>query len=161
MGVSHLFVMQFLSTPSARRATFASSVGHRRHENFYPRPPRGGRRADLLAVRKLRRFLSTPSARRATSAAEGFISSGIISIHALREEGDCFSFLFVLTAFSFLSTPSARRATASAPVLPATCGISIHALREEGDAEHHPGHHRQPISIHALREEGDRAKTFP
>ena len=33
----------FLSTPSARRATYASRR-HRQHRaNFYPRPPRGGR----------------------------------------------------------------------------------------------------------------------
>ncbi len=60
------FAGQFLSTPSARRAT------QRRHGqaltcgNFYPRPPRGGRR-DLLGGQILTfQFLSTPSARRAT-----------------------------------------------------------------------------------------------
>ena len=35
---------QFLSTPSARRATACSCAGCRRHPYFYPRPPRGGRR---------------------------------------------------------------------------------------------------------------------
>ena len=78
---------------------------------FYPRPPRGGRRnfparqqppLKFLSTPSARRatciwricwpptwtFLSTPSARRATGA--GFIQSPahIISIHALREEGD-------------------------------------------------------------------------
>ena len=57
----------------------------------------------------------------------------MISIHALREEGDA----------SYIDVP-------------ATCVISIHALREEGD----PGEALQEtkvqdISIHALREEGD------
>ena len=33
-------------------------------------------------------FLSTPSARRATRTAIGYRLKGIISIHALREEGD-------------------------------------------------------------------------
>ena len=33
-------------------------------------------------------FLSTPSARRATSAHQGLPTPMIISIHALREEGD-------------------------------------------------------------------------
>ena len=103
---------QFLSTPSARRAT--SPLAHRtqadaaisihalREEGdkkplrggeklayFYPRPPRGGR---------LRRrppcFWRSP-----------------ISIHALREEGDFYHM----------------------PFLPCVQDISIHALREESD----------------------------
>ena len=36
----------------------------------------------------------------------------IISIHALREEGDLYSFSPLFTSLLFLSTPSARRATA-------------------------------------------------
>ena len=36
-------------------------------------------------------FLSTPSARRATIPAITSASSSGISIHALREEGDCYS----------------------------------------------------------------------
>ena len=35
----------FLSTPSARRATRSSSAPGLVSLNFYPRPPRGGRRA--------------------------------------------------------------------------------------------------------------------
>ena len=35
-----------------------------------------------------------------------------ISIHALREEGDCFSGKALTHGIKFLSTPSARRATA-------------------------------------------------
>ena len=58
---------------------------------------------------------------------------GIISIHALREEGD----LLFMTGFSktmqFLSTPSARRATPEARPRHPARWISIHALREEGD----------------------------
>ena len=34
--------------------------------DFYPRPPRGGRRGSLTAFLSLLIFLSTPSARRAT-----------------------------------------------------------------------------------------------
>ena len=57
-----------------------------------------------------RLFLSTPSARRATNpTADGF-RIHVISIHALREEGDAHT---------------ARRRNLE--------GISIHALREEGD----------------------------
>ena len=59
-----------------------------------------------------RKFLSTPSARRATNSLLHGIRQLIISIHALREEGD------------FL------------PMIPAAKPrISIHALREEGDRQ--------------------------
>ena len=79
---------QFLSTPSARRATRVGHKEHHRMDNFYPRPPRGGRRHGQVSQgnRKnfyprpprggrhnteavkllLKEFLSTPSARRAT-----------------------------------------------------------------------------------------------
>ena len=57
---------QFLSTPSARRATSTRASHAGSGVNFYPRPPRGGRPdADLADLV----FLD-------------------ISIHALREEGD-------------------------------------------------------------------------
>ena len=57
---------QFLSTPSARRATWCVSPGNTSSRYFYPRPPRGGRP-------RLR-----PHLQRVVQ----------ISIHALREEGD-------------------------------------------------------------------------
>ena len=57
------------------------------------------------------RFLSTPSARRATSALGFFNLQGVISIHALREEGDRGPPSMRLSKALFLSTPSARRAT--------------------------------------------------
>ena len=59
----------FLSTPSARRATLEVRAVRRVGADFYPRPPRGGRqvcRAEAPAGQ-------------------------IISIHALREEGDRFA----------------------------------------------------------------------
>ena len=56
----------FLSTPSARRATFWRRSGKLPASYFYPRPPRGGRHFALLSLC-------------------GHIR---ISIHALREEGD-------------------------------------------------------------------------
>ena len=56
----------FLSTPSARRATAAGREERRLRADFYPRPPRGGRPwSSSCAWRQ-----------------------GLISIHALREEGD-------------------------------------------------------------------------
>ena len=107
---SGLFEQQFLSTPSARRATRklrgaqAEDVdfyprpprGGRRvptgggsaRRNFYPRPPRGGRRRFVLSPYSPAIFLSTPSARRATAVAQPDAAEGVISIHALREEGD-------------------------------------------------------------------------
>ena len=100
--------------------------------NFYPRPPRGGRPSTITAMRtavkflstpSARRatwpddavnycteFLSTPSARRATGDASGVQRAPVISIHALREEGD-----------------------AAVNDLLQRHNISIHALREEGD----------------------------
>ena len=59
--------------------------------NFYPRPPRGGRRLqEIDARKKARKFLSTPSARRATYIEYVLLKHLEISIHALREEGDRF-----------------------------------------------------------------------
>ena len=102
-------------------------------KDFYPRPPRGGRR---LLWEHWKEFMG-------------------ISIHALREEGDSSravwmkpkSFLSTPSArratwqtsvnkpFStkFLSTPSARRATSHQFLCDFWYNISIHALREEGD----------------------------
>ena len=78
----------FLSTPSARRAT---EIPYSQYT--------------------VKEFLSTPSARRATSRQMVQSLTTLISIHALREEGD-------------LCKPQQLVATL----------ISIHALREEGDA---------------------------
>ena len=104
--------MAFLSTPSARRATYAHSLILPSLSDFYPRPPRGGRRSTASRASRMwnfyprpprggrlppstrsltrRLFLSTPSARRATGSS---CRSGRSSSR-------------------FLSTPSARRATA-------------------------------------------------
>ena len=59
-----------------------------RYSDFYPRPPRGGRRKPRRTSNPEKRFLSTPSARRATSRKPGLGDKWFISIHALREEGD-------------------------------------------------------------------------
>ena len=146
----------FLSTPSARRATYASRR-HRQHRaNFYPRPPRGGRPLATQLASCCCEFLSTPSARRATIPADKDGVRIAISIHALREEGDQGLPLNRTRFEIFLSTPSARRATATATSLGYSVEISIHALREEGDGQQRQGcHDPYAISIHALREEGD------
>ena len=125
----------FLSTPSARRATSAAVAQAVEEYNFYPRPPRGGRPPRCrwfswvrgISIHALREegdnkpktdatrvlpFLSTPSARRATS----LVNSN-------------------LDLFLFLSTPSARRATPQDRRDQGRRLISIHALREEGDLD--------------------------
>ena len=152
-------VVQFLSTPSARRATVPRLSGfvevtisihalreegdsalhtrlrcagtisiHALREegdnrvccsqtddgDFYPRPPRGGRRQGAVDIAQ-----ATP-----------------ISIHALREEGDRCCTSEIQLFFEFLSTPSARRATSLGRVCCCRFSISIHALREEGDLSH-------------------------
>ena len=152
--------MEFLSTPSARRATHPSPSKIHCVKYFYPRPPRGGRPCCSVGAANMEKFLSTPSARRATVPPGVGLRDYCISIHALREEGD-------------------GRQRQRGP----GGGISIHALREEGDAallqgpfmasNFYPrpprGGRLQPvselrisvgISIHALREEGDRSQTI-
>ena len=57
---------RFLSTPSARRATTSPSPASLQICYFYPRPPRGGRLPHT----------------------DGSRDASMISIHALREEGD-------------------------------------------------------------------------
>ena len=102
--------------------------------NFYPRPPRGGRLCNFGWLIEADRFLSTPSARRATRAEVLNFTARLISIHALREEGDVALYVVIVCVI----------------------GISIHALREEGDALFLAvAANIKLISIHALREEGD------
>ena len=82
-------MVAFLSTPSARRATMILIWYMNADEDFYPRPPRGGR----------------PGQQTANDTPIG------ISIHALREEGDVRLLYQRQPPCGFLSTPSARRAT--------------------------------------------------
>ena len=103
---------RFLSTPSARRATSAPTTIGSARRNFYPRPPRGGRRNTSYQRAMADIFLSTPSARRATHLLWFRDTRPQISIHALREEGDVRCRTWRLCHKLFLSTPSARRATA-------------------------------------------------
>ena len=145
----------FLSTPSARRATQQISdyvdwldisihalreEGDRAwrllralHSNFYPRPPRGGR---LLLVCKPflhTRFLSTPSARRATVLLDAEARQIIISIHALREEGDLRTRQGSCPPLYFYPRPPRGGRRGHGRLIWSYWMISIHALREEGD----------------------------
>ena len=47
-----LHFVLFLSTPSARRATGCLGKSTRRKGNFYPRPPRGGRRPSATTCKE-------------------------------------------------------------------------------------------------------------
>ena len=123
----------FLSTPSARRATCKGIKPSDKRVNFYPRPPRGGRHGAGVHLALL----------------------GVISIHALREEGDVRTRSRRLHQMYFYPRPprgGRRRSqtigthTAHFYPRPPRGGrlpvdlnmtvyltISIHALREEGD----------------------------
>ena len=79
----------------------------------------------------------------------------MISIPALREEGDRASTARRLSFMQFLSPPSARRATRHWLQERQHFRISIPALREEGDQLGHVKIGNGIISIPALREEGD------
>ena len=147
-------------------------------------------------------FLSTPSARRATARSLARTARTIISIHALREEGDQEALAGKGISNQFLSTPSARRATCqpesgrcpagrflSTPSArratpcqlqqppqvviflstPSARRATLQRLRRNDQAAHfyprpprggrrefqNPEIRAEYISIHALREEGD------
>ena len=91
-----------------------------------------------MQSRKMGIFLSTPSVRRATWCQWFCTHSCVISIHALREEGDVSIFWDSAHGMKFLSTPSVRRATKKATYVLLKNSISIHALREEGDGSLRP-----------------------
>ena len=128
-----LRVYIFLSTPSARRATGGDVQRHRRSGYFYPRPPRGGRRMPLVPGRQPRGFLSTPSARRATRKKAFANDIEIISIHALREEGDDTFSIDQAAIIHFYPRPPRGGRQQAHQAEHKEQSISIHALREEGD----------------------------
>ena len=128
-------VMEFLSTPSARRATISTSQYTSTADTISIHALREeGDLVVLFITRIAPKFLSTPSARRATLHILQHIYMFPISIHALREEGDKThegrhqtvrnfyprpprggrqdGTFGAWSSISFLSTPSARRATA-------------------------------------------------
>ena len=153
-GVVHSRPADFYPRPprGGRRRKSARSAPL---QNFYPRPPRGGRL--LIGSSQFQNIYFYPRPPR--GGRHVFITleeaATFISIHALREEGDCcrwhgrtFHSDFYPRPprggrpsrhaeqhrqIRFLSTPSARRATRAAPTLRLWREISIHALREEGD----------------------------
>ena len=168
---------EFLSTPSARRATADLAVELADMDiSIHALREEGDaiwRRIYHTSVE----FLSTPSARRATYSS-CFIrpSCEFLSTPSARRATK--SGFYQVRKTEFLSTPSARRATSTPtsrtalqayfyprpprggrlmphPHLTRDEAISIHALREEGDLKIKKPPGLQTISIHALREEGD------
>ena len=132
----------------------------RRHQDFYPRPPRGGRRSGATLSTGQPNFYPRPPRGGRLVLAFFRSSIGRISIHALREEGDSRSWRTAARSWIFLSTPSARRATRTTMSKLLELLISIHALREEGDEDAEGRCYDWYISIHALREEGDAGMTI-
>ena len=134
--VCHLLILLciFLSTPSARRATFQAGLFAAHHDiSIHALREEGDPNLQHLSI-SFFEFLSTPSARRATLHGHEQRVGVVISIHALREEGDVLLFQQILLQgyfyprpprggrqspapanffriSLFLSTPSARRAT--------------------------------------------------
>ena len=168
---------KFLSTPSARRATVVPCCLRTLLPNFYPRPPRGGRPNGLVAfangyiflstpsAKRATRclschlfnftFLSTPSARRATSSAPGSSSSTMISIHALREEGDAGTTISAAKGTYFYPRPPRGGRPGAATPSRTPCSISIHALREEGDLNP-PTQEKRPTNFYPRPPRGGR-----
>ena len=162
------FLIIFLSTPSARRATPGSVSVGTGPKNFYPRPPRGGRPLVVRLSSSSKWYFYPRPPRGGRPGHRRRIHGGVnfyprpprggrrphvalfvllkrISIHALREEGDVVLFPAMCGSITFLSTPSARRATAVCRHRNAGPEISIHALREEGDF---PSRRRRVYVVH-------------
>ena len=167
----------FLSTPSARRATTVPSSETTSVEDFYPRPPRGGRHLKPLKEDGLEHFYPRPprGGRRIGAVTgneyEHFYPRPprggrptmqqldnvlwAISIHALREEGDMPILRACLVRCLFLSTPSARRATSSRLMRSPSTSYFYPRPPRGGRPCPFLGLRKIRISIHALREEGD------
>ena len=102
-------------------------------KNFYPRPPRGGRHQRLFCMERAMDFYPRPPRGGRPSFVQRHPVFLIISIHALREEGDAPRLHRSAYRRNFYPRPprgGRPEHPVSAGVIPC---ISIHALREEGD----------------------------
>ena len=126
-------LFQFLSTPSARRATPCPIFCLSLRFHFYPRPPRGGRRIPACILLFGSYFYPRPPRGGRPCRLVHLFRAAFISIHALREEGDGFRKKFYRTLPYFYPRPP----RGGRPYYQMYKGykepISIHALREEGD----------------------------
>ena len=84
-------IAKFLSTPSARRATTEDTHQTGETYDFYPRPPRGGRLLQHLPCGQGLHFYPRPPRGGRRAKVAKLQHKGVISIHALREEGDSVS----------------------------------------------------------------------
>ena len=146
----------FLSTPSVGRATcqgtgvcarLGISIHALRGEgddevgtaytdraDFYPRPPWGGRLFRGCARVKVKVFLSAPSVGRATTNIALARELCVISIRALRGEGDDCASVALPAASYFYPRPPWGGRQADAIKKYRALDISIRALRGEGDS---------------------------
>ena len=131
--VTYTHFEKFLSPPSARRAT-TKRMGIRKgakisipalreegdplpsskaalQNDFYPRPPRGGRRSRRSAGHHHAYFYPRPPRGGRLDHMDDETEASKISIPALREEGDALNLTRPSGLLQFLSPPSARRAT--------------------------------------------------
>ena len=125
-------------------------------DDFYPRPPRGGRPSASPSTARRSGFLSTPSARRATCSG-ATLSTGPSNFYPRPPRGGRrVPVVTVVEPHLFLSTPSARRATAPPSKNGQTGGYFYPRPPRGGrPARAAAQSGRSCISIHALREEGD------
>ena len=126
--------VQFLSTPSARRATYHKGIDIGAPLDFYPRPPRGGRQPQALPDHKMDRFLSTPSARRATGDMYHTMQSACYFYPRPPRGGRLITHRCThTTTLNFYPRPPRGGRPQRLRRAPQLRRISIHALREEGD----------------------------
>ena len=136
---------EFLSTPSARRATCGPYGMQRIWRNFYPRPPRGGRPpAPPVQAGRLRYFYPRPPRGGRPDFGLNLEIRVDISIHALREEGDQRWPAWRTPCSNFYPRPPRGGRPISSISRTTMHEISIHALREEGDD---PKQHRQRQTV--------------
>ena len=127
-------ILYFYPRPPGGGRQQSARVLHSDH-HFYPRPPGGGRQFLPCLFHAVRQFLSTPSGWRATASLLSKICPELISIHALRVEGDHADVVNWFVDMHFYPRPPGG----GRPGLPAgrksRRQISIHALRVEGDGQ--------------------------
>ena len=132
--IPNTYSKTFLSTPSARRATLRSAASAWYHEDFYPRPPRGGRRWALSMTPTSSRYFYPRPPRGGRRALDDFtFGKRSISIHALREEGDGCRLEEDPPHQDFYPRPPRGERPMVDVNNDLLVEISIHALREEGD----------------------------
>ena len=107
----------FLSTPSARRATLSIWTLYADARDFYPRPPRGGRRAATCLFPPTEYHFYPRPPRGGRRFAEVLGGDKVVDFYPRPPRGGRRIFPHHGAANGlFLSTPSARRATRTIPV---------------------------------------------